>query len=169
MHFSPPASRSEISLRVGFVLLLLSLGSGLVACGGANGTRTMDAMPPDFSIVIGSGGGYSGMWEGHRIDADGAVTAWSGVAEREEARRVGSLSESHMASLWQRIHDDGLLDLQISESGNLTTFIEMTANGSTRRLSWATGSQAEDPTSTAASVYQYVRDVIATEASDDQR
>ncbi len=129
----------------------------------------MDSMPADFSIVIGSGGGFSGLWEGHRIDADGAMTAWRGVGEQQESRRIGSLTKSHMEDLWQRIHDDGLLDLQISESGNHTTFIEMTTNGSTRRLSWATGSQVDDPAATAATVYRFVRDMIATESRDDQQ
>lgn len=140
------------------VSVITCLGSS--GCAGSQRAQMHDDVPPDFVIVLGQGGGFSGMWEGHSVRADGTVTAWRGL-DREDERHLGTLSAQQLENIWQRLNHDDLLDRSLAETGNLTSFLEVTAGGSTRRLTWASGADTDDATVAAAeSAFQEIRRMV---------
>ncbi len=143
------------------VLIVICLCSS--ACVGTRDVQTASSRPADLSVSLGRGGGFSGMWEGVRVEQDGAVIHWSGLGEGGDERRGGTLTEAQMADIWQRLNEDDLLRTNLSETGNMTSFIEVTANGSTHRISWEVGSEAEIAAAGAAdNAYRDIMEIIDT-------
>lgn len=146
---------------LGVVLVVICLGSN--ACVATRDARTASTRPDDLSVSLGRGGGFSGMWEGVRVEQDGAVIHWSGHGEGGDERRGGTLTEAQMADIWQRLNEDDLLRTNLSETGNMTSLIEVTANGSTHRISWEVGSEAEIAAAGAAdNAYRDIMEIIDT-------
>lgn len=108
------------------------------------------------------------MWDGYSVDADGMVEHWFGVVPGENSRRAATLSESQLQDLWQRLNQDDLLARNLAETGNLTAYIEVTADSTTHRLSWAVGAEAEDEDANVAhAAYRDLRRLIDAAASND--
>ena len=101
------------------------------------------------------------MWEGFTVEAGGSVLRWSGFIEGDDEQPAGTLSEAQMAEIWQRLSHDDLLNLDLSETGNMTAFIEVSAEGETRRLSWEVGTETDNDSASAAdAAYRDIRDMI---------
>jgi hypothetical protein len=94
------------------------------------------AVPADLLIVFGSGGGVTGMWEGHTIQPDGAVLAWNGRVAEENPRPAGMLSAEQRTTLWKKINEIGFFDLKEDERGNMTSLFRVTANSRTHEVYW---------------------------------
>jgi len=143
------------------VLIAICLCSS--ACVGTRDAHTASSRPADLSVSLGRGGGFSGIWEGVRVEQDGAVIRWTGLGEREDGRRSGTLTESQMADIWRRLNEDDLLKTNLSETGNMTSFIEVTANGATHKISWEVGSETEfDASGAAEKAYRDVMEIVDT-------
>ena len=95
-----------------------------------------DKPPADFNLVFGEGGGFTGLWQGFAIHADGTVTSWQGKAPGENAKPSGKLSGKQMKALWQEIHKSSFFSQEMNERGNMTAIMRVTANGATKELAW---------------------------------
>lgn len=109
-------------------------------------------------MTFGQGGGFAGLWSGYVIHADGRVERWQGPVTREDTTEVGVLALEEVARLWQEVRAANYFAQQQGETGNMTSFIEVTANGATHRTSWATRVvQAEPPATPLEKLYDYSR------------
>lgn len=111
--------------------------------------ETMDSeeggVPDDFRMVFGQGGGFSGFWNGYAIEADGQVTSWTGRTQEADTLASGRLEPADLADLWRRVQEVGVLDRIARDTGNMTAFIELTAEGRSRRVSWVPGAEGVEP------------------------
>src|SRR5690625_465879 len=143
------------------VLIAICLCSS--ACVGTRDAHTASSRPADLSVSLGRGGGVSGIWEVVRVEQDGAVIRWTGLGEREDGRRSGTLTDSQMADIWRRLNDDDLLKTNLSETGDMTSFLEGTAHGATPQLSGEVGSEPEvDASGAAERAYRDVLEIVDT-------
>ncbi len=106
-------------------------------------TRTpQSSIPHDFRLLLSEGGGVTGRWQGFLIHADGQVFRWQGGLARADSQQVGRLKPEQLRSLWQQIQSRQLLSAELLSPGNMSQKIEITANGKTHRLIWASNSDA---------------------------
>jgi hypothetical protein len=88
-------------------------------------------------IIIGTGGGFSGVYEGYLIDTVGNVQHWEGIAfEHSTKNYIGSLKKNQIEKIKSMIEESGVLKTEYSGKGNITTFITIRGNESAHRISW---------------------------------
>lgn len=152
-------------------MLLLLLGMGMLGCrnsapepeGGPD--APVADVPDDFLLRFGRGGGMTGQWSGYMLHADGTVQRWSGFGGEEDAEGAGHVSGDEVAAVWQRLQDDDFFEIEVEETGNMTAFIEATADGAEHRVSWVPGSDTAATASTLQDLYDYSR-MVAQSATD---
>lgn len=120
----------------GAVLLLMLLGA---ACAGKQAASTSGdaAVPDDLHIILGTTGMATGGMQGWSIRGDGSVMAWAGKAPEAEVRATGTLAPEQVADLWAAVQEVGFFDIQEQAMVTRAAFINVTAQGQARRVSWA--------------------------------
>lgn len=122
-------------------------------------------VPADFTMVFGQGGGFAGLWSGYVIHADGTVQTWQGPVTREDTTTAGMLPSEDIAALWNEVQENNYFDQDAQEAGNMTSFIELTANGTTHRTSWVIRVEKATPATPLERLYDYSR-MLAQSVSD---
>ncbi len=124
--------------------------------------------PADFALMLGQGGGFAGLWEGYAIAPDGAVTAWKGYVAGDNAAPADTLTAAQRQALWERIEVAGFFDYEREETGNITAFLEVTADGRTHRASWIPRVEGvEEITDPVERLYLYCRDVARAAGQEE--
>ncbi len=127
------------------------------------GSIAEERVPPDFSIVLGSGGGFAGTWSGYIVGPDGAVSRWSGVTSSDDVEQIGSLSREELAAAWTEVEKAKYFSTQLEETGNMTAFLEITADGRKHRTSWVPTVEGFEPvTAPVEKLYLFCRDLAST-------
>lgn len=86
------------------------------------------AMPADFTVTLGSGGGVAGSWHTTTIADDGLVIVAERGCDQDASRVTGQLPADSRAAIWQKLHDTGFARMP-NEPGNMTTAVSVTADG----------------------------------------
>jgi len=94
------------------------------------------SVPTDLTILFGEGGGATGRWTGHVIEADGSVFDWQGMELGANREAAGALDLDDLGVLLARITESGFYDTQQNERGNLTRLVRITSQGETHEVSW---------------------------------
>ena len=105
----------------------------MLSCSQSN---TNTATPADLKVVIGEGGGFTGLWHGFTVEPGGVVQRWRGPIPEGDPEPAGELSAEDLGKLWTAIEGQGFFSMPEGESGNLTRFLQVTARGQTRRVQW---------------------------------
>lgn len=123
-------------------LLSAFLLASLSACAKENKSSAAGAgaVPKDFHLVFGEGGGFTGLWQGHTVTAAGVIYSWKGRRPGENQRPAGRLSGKQVQALWQEIQRAGFFAQEWNERGNMTAVLRVTANGATREWAWVPSS-----------------------------
>ncbi len=105
------------------------------------GCRGIGSEPPvEGEILLGQGGGFTGLYSGHVVRSDGKVFRWSqmpGQAERtEELGRVPADSVQPFLRTLARWEHEGK---SIAGTGNMVLFIEFRHAATRYRLQWGIG------------------------------
>jgi hypothetical protein len=116
----------------------------------AGQTATTD-VPSGWTVTIGSSGGFTGGGSGYQIRAGGRVRSWRRLTPKEdiETQRIGRASDQSIQLLYAAMTSSALRDLQLSQTGNMTAFLDWTSGDETRHYSWPEGTQASAPVARA--------------------
>ncbi|MDZ7275303.1 MAG: hypothetical protein ONB49_10535 [candidate division KSB1 bacterium] len=113
---------------------------GMVALNGlACGISQREPATPgdDFTIIWGTGGGFTGFADGFILHSDGKMERWSGqYFRREKIRPLGVIDTAHLDSLRRTLARHDLRDLHYQETGNLTTRMWCIIRTDTTIFSW---------------------------------
>jgi hypothetical protein len=91
----------------------------------------------DHDIIIGTGGGFTGVYEGYLIDTVGNVQHWEGIAfENSHKDYIGKLKNSQIEKIKTLIEQTGVLKTNYDGKGNITTFITIRGIDNAHRISW---------------------------------
>jgi hypothetical protein len=121
------------------------------------------AIAPDFEVVLGSGGGFTGRWTGYRIDGDGTVWSWSGIGVPTDTVRVGRLPADSLLALARALEDASFYADSTAQTGNVTAMLEVTRGGVTHRSSWIPSvRELEPPVSPTEAVYWRAQTMAAS-------
>jgi hypothetical protein len=123
---------------------------GFAACGGrterggAPASERAGAM--QWSVRIGSQGGFTGGGSGHVVHADGRVESWSQITPQDalEHEAVGHADPGRLAAVERTLMAPQLTDLTYQKRGNLTGFLEWRAGNQVRRYTWPERAGAPD-------------------------
>ena len=120
------------------------------------------AIPAQFSIMFGQGGGFTGRWSGYTIEADGTLLKWDGRYAEDGAKPIAQLTPEQMGSLWQCVNDHNFFDRIREEYGNQTAIMRVTAEADTHRVSWKpVVRESKYPLTPLDSLYFQVHELIA--------
>ena len=128
------------------LILVLLLGAGCTA----NQNVTTD-LPDGWMVTIGSQGGFTGGGSGYQIRANGRVRRCTQMTPGDdiETTRIGSASDQSLRELYSAMTAPELRDLQLSETANMTAFLDWTMDDEARHSSWPEGTQPPAPVARA--------------------
>lgn len=118
------------------------------------------AIPADLQIVLGEGGGFSGLWTGYSIQASDTVFEWKGKSFGENPVFAGMLPHDSLSVLWQLARG-----LRLSERpsnvvhANYVEALKIFVNGSEHMFTWE---PSMSPDSTTASTAAYRARCLST-------
>ena len=119
---------------ISVVALLYSFG-----CSSSGKTENKNSINNimEYSIIIGSGGGFTGSYDGHLIDSLGQVFRWSGKTfTTADLTSIGKLSEVELQSAIKSIKESDIMNTSFKEHGNVTTFIRLKKSELEYSVSW---------------------------------
>jgi hypothetical protein len=119
---------------------LLELGVVLAMCFCACHSASRDQISPekDFTIIFGSGGGFTGMAEGYIIHGNGKIEKWSGLYfRRDKLETLGTAKPETLQPLRQMFEANNAFKQQpYQQTGNMTTRVWCISGGDTTIVSW---------------------------------
>jgi hypothetical protein len=119
------------------VALALVLGTLAVACSSSGTGDNAAGVPPDLRILVGQGGGFSGLWSGYALNAGDSVFRCNGRLPGENPVWVGLIPHDSLRALWRSIDVLSLLDSASADArANLVHMIAIRAHGRERSFSW---------------------------------
>ena len=131
-------------MTLGLLLFAGSMSSCQQSSTHKDSQRTpVEAAP--WICTFGSEGGFTGGGSGYEIHSTGQILTWSQVTPQHplEKQEVGHASEEQLEPLSIALQTPGLQSIRFAQSGNLTTFLEVTRQGHKQRWSWAAGSAGD--------------------------
>ena len=121
--------------RIIFLSLLILL-LGLQACQNLKGQKTRQPAFA-FRLVLGEGGGVTGLRSGYTLASDGTVEHWRQNPGADLvivwSKKVDS---SRIAAFRNELVDGGALSLDLRDKGNMTTFVRLEQPDTTYAWSW---------------------------------
>lgn len=88
-------------------------------------------------ITIGSGGGFSGMQSGYRLERSGIVEEWDMQSGSMHIRATAKFPASIVRRFFVHAEELKLDTLTIDQPGNMTWWLETTSGNSSKRLRWS--------------------------------
>ena len=90
-----------------------------------------------YTIVVGSGGGFAGAYEGKMIDSLGIIFSWEGRTFYTANKKVvDSLSQSQISNLNDYLNKNDFENYSFKEVRNMTTFLTIAYPSGNKTFSW---------------------------------
>lgn len=152
-----PSWMLPVDLRPGAALRSSALLCLILLAGGCR-----PSTPPDFALRLGESGGFTGWTAGYSLQPSGEVIQFTDRHDGEiERRSLGRLTAEQRDELWRRISSSIAWDAPPERgNGDLTRFLEVVADGATRRVEW-TVAPPRDPEPPAVLLFTHCRDLLA--------
>jgi len=116
-----------------FILLFLLSFFG---CAGSKSSCD-DKQTLKYSIISGSGGGFTGAYEGRMIDTIGIIYKWEGRTFLTAHKKViDTLSQLQITKLNDFFSENNFDTYSFKEVGNMTTFLTLSAPKGDKTFSW---------------------------------
>jgi hypothetical protein len=117
----------------GFCLLFL-----LFFCACHSTSREQVPSEKDFTIIFGSGGGFTGMAEGYIIRSNGKIEKWSGRYFRhDKVDAFGTVSQKALKPVRQMFDTKAFAKWSYQQTGNMTTRLWCISGKDTTTVSWS--------------------------------
>jgi hypothetical protein len=157
----------ESGFRFFLLSSILTIGTGLlfVSCQSSETTKpdfyTQTSAPSDFQLMIGEGGGFTGQWNGYVVDSTGTVSTWRGSSPDQNVKRTVKLARQQFDRLWRTIANARFFDIDTIGTGNMTVAMQVTANGTVHRASWAKPSGTRSHLAPVQVLYDSCRTIVS--------
>lgn len=90
-----------------------------------------------YTIVLGSGGGFTGRYSGIAIDSTGIVSDWEGRMYLTSAKKnVDTLSQNQIMKMNKFFSENDFTNIHFKESGNITNFLTLSDSKNDFTFSW---------------------------------
>lgn len=119
--------------RMIFFLALLPL---FAACNSAS--HDTPRSEKDFTIIWGSGGGFTGRAEGYIVRSNGKIEKWSGpYFQRDKVEAFGTASPKALKPVRQMFDNRAFINWSYQQTGNMTTRMWCISGKDTTMVSWS--------------------------------
>jgi hypothetical protein len=147
------------------LFLTIATGIFLASCQSSDTTRpdiySQSSAPKDFQLMIGEGGGFTGIWTGYVVDSTGTVSSWRGISPDQNTKRTGKLGRQQFEKIWQMILNARFFDIDSTGTGNMTVAMQVSASGTVHRTSWAKPSGTRSPLAPVQLLYDSCRTIVS--------
>lgn len=100
-------------------------------------SREHAAAEKDFTVIFGSGGGFTGMAEGYVIHSSGKIEKWSGrYFQRGKIEAIGTVAPEALLPLRQAFATKAFMRWSHQGTGNMTTRVWCISGMDTTIISW---------------------------------
>lgn len=123
-------------------------------------SEAQQVVPTDFSMSFGKGGGFTGLWEGYRIEADGTVQRWQGRGIDQNLTPAGKLSAAQLDSVWQRLRTTDFFAMKNRGSGNMTGYIAVMADSAAHTVRWPVSLEDSARQSALEQLYRFTLTLV---------
>ncbi len=120
------------ALSTGLVMVML----GIDGCKHSEKNPSVEEIPSDLQIIFGQQGTFAGRSMGYSIYGDGQVVRWEGKYPEENKEATATVDADHVRRLWKRAQEIGFLEMSDQAMATVNTFITLTADGESRRVTW---------------------------------
>jgi hypothetical protein len=96
-------------------------------------------IPENYSILVGSGGGSLGLWQGYTIQSDGKILSWQGKKAGDNPLLFKNYDKKFPQNIWGIILGDSILKYAGEGNysyGNITNLIKINRNDSLYTIIW---------------------------------
>jgi hypothetical protein len=133
----------------------------LALCLGCSSTRQEQHAELPFTIILGSGGGFTGLYEGYVIDSTGRVMRWKGrTFDGAEHTRQAVLDDDQRKEVQRIVAETGILGAEFSERGNMTSFLTFHLPTGEHRISWHGGAPGPGVPANIREFYNRIREFL---------
>lgn len=117
---------------IGFCVVLT-----ICFCACHSASRDQISPAKDFTIIFGSGGGFTGMAEGYIIHGNGKIEKWSGFYfRRDKLETLGTATPEALQPLRQMFEANSFKQQPYQQTGNMTTQVWCISGSDTTVVSW---------------------------------
>ena len=168
---SSRTTRGSTSSLVPSALIIIAMLLTGIRCGNQREAASQETaftepdqmVATDFVLSLGTGGGFTGRWDGYRIQSDGSVWSWTGVGIPTDSSRIGTLPADSIAALSRMIDESGFYADSTHQPGNVTAFLEISSGNRSNRVTWIpTVEELEPPQSPTEALYRRARSMAAS-------
>lgn len=120
-----------------FVLIIFF---GLIGCGSSGEQSLKQSAEPtsNYNIVIGSGGGFTGIYNGYYIDTVGNISKWEGrIFAENKLKYIITLSHEQLNKISKLVSDENVLNTSYHKSGNISSSIQFIYKNFKHSVSWS--------------------------------
>jgi hypothetical protein len=104
------------------------------------GCKSMNIdIPTNYNILIGTGGGSLGLWQGYTIQSDGKILSWKGKKAGDNPLFFKNYEKNFPQKIWEIILKDSIIKYAGEENytyGNTTNILEISINDSIYTIIW---------------------------------
>lgn len=117
------------------IILLTLMGSCSTIDQSQKQTTTQKAK---YNFVIGTGGGFTGIYNGYYIDTIGNISSWEGrVFTDTNLKYITTLSREQLDKISELVLDNDVQRTNYKNSGNISSFIQLSYNNFKHSVSWS--------------------------------
>lgn len=99
----------------------------------------------DKTLTFGSGGGFTGLFSGYKIEGNGNVSSWSKkINMPNEESYLYKASEDSIRMLFEKIDATGFRKIRYSDPGNFSYFISLKEPDTVFTVTWSNNSLPEE-------------------------
>ena len=112
----------------------------LVGCGSSKekSLKQSTELTSSYNIVIGSGGGFTGIYGGYYLDTLGNISKWEGrVFSDKNLKYISTLNPEQLHKISKLISDKDVLNTSYNKSGNISSSIQFSSKYLTHSVSWS--------------------------------
>ena len=102
-------------------------------------TPELQPPPEDFQMTFGISGLPAGRMQGYTVHADGKLIQWEGKYPGENVRQEGQLTPEQVHEIWADVESSSYFTQSDMGKGMANHFMNITANGEARRITWNQG------------------------------
>ncbi|MBK8911089.1 MAG: hypothetical protein IPM61_07140 [Chlorobi bacterium] len=128
--------------------MLALLMAILVACSANSDVQQTSGRKADTAsaivrtLIIGSGGGFTGIYRGYRICSDGRVYAWSAPAGGRDTGIILFTDADSVEGFFRVIDEMKFQQVDYNDPGNMNWYVELQQGEQSHRVQWSTSPPA---------------------------
>lgn len=133
----------------------------LFTISGCSSSSKLNRTALNYNIMITSGGGFTGNYDGVTIDTAGNIKTWSGkTIESAVFKKAGSLTDEEITEINELMIHLRLFEIEYSKPGNISQSLTLIKNSTEHRFSWEGFTPGADVPANLKLFYSKINEII---------